>query len=171
MKEDQEKIKHTRYLDALDKVIIDELQDDGRRTYSKIASKLKVSEGTVRKRVKKLMDMDVFKIAGLIDPGKYGENLLAVVGVQLGSQNLLENAQKFSELNGVISVGIITGRYDLICQVLFDTPDGLINFFTEEVSKIKDVKSTETFIIYKAFNWKVNLNKRPRVREKENLLK
>ena len=104
--------------------------------------------------------MDVFKIAGLIDPGKYGENLLAIVGVQLGSQNLLENAQKFSKLKGVLSVGIITGRYDLICQVLFDTPDGLINFFTEEVSKIEDVKSTETFIIYKAFNWKVNLTKK-----------
>jgi Lrp/AsnC family transcriptional regulator for asnA, asnC and gidA len=157
MKEEKEKIKHTRYLDALDKDIMDELQDDGRRTYSKIASKLKVSEGTVRKRVKKLTDMDIFKIAGLIDPEKYGDHLLAVVGVQLGSHNLLENAQKFSKLNGVISVGIITGRYDLICQVLFDKPDGLINFFTEEVSKIKDVKSTETFIIYKSFNWKVNL--------------
>jgi Lrp/AsnC family transcriptional regulator for asnA, asnC and gidA len=157
MKEDQEKRKHNRYLDTLDRDIINELQDDGRRPYSEIASKLKVSEGTVRKRVKKLMDMDVFKIAGLIDPGKYGEHLLAIVGVQLGSQNLLENAQKFSELSGVLSVGIITGRYDLICQVLFDAPDGLINFFTEEVSKIKDVKSTETFIIYKAFNWKVNL--------------
>lgn len=157
MKKDQEKRKHTRYFDMLDRDIMHELQDDGRRSYSEIASKLKVSEGTVRKRVKKLVDMDVFKVAGMIDPGKYGENLLAIVGVQLGSQNLIENAQKFSELNGVLSVGIITGRYDLICQVLFDTPDGLINFFTEEVSKIKDVKSTETFIIYKAFNWKVNL--------------
>ena len=171
MKEEQEKRKYSRYLDTLDKDIIDELQDDGRRTYSKIASKLKISEGTVRKRVKKLMDMDVFKVAGLIDPEKYGEHLLAVVGVQLGSHNLLENAQRFSKLNGVISVGIVTGRYDLICQVLFDKPDGLIKFFTEEVSKIKDVKFTETFIIYKAFNWKVNLNKRPRVREKGNLLK
>jgi Lrp/AsnC family transcriptional regulator for asnA, asnC and gidA len=62
MKEDQEKRKHNRYLDTLDKVIIDELQDDGRRPYSEIASKLKVSEGTVRKRVKKLMDMNVFML-------------------------------------------------------------------------------------------------------------
>ena len=75
MKEDQEKRKHNRYLDMLDRDIINELQDNGRRPFSEIASKLKVSEGTVRKRVKKLMDMDVFKIAGLIDPGKYGEPL------------------------------------------------------------------------------------------------
>ena len=157
MKEEQEKIKYSKYPDTLDKKIIEEFQDNGRKPYSEIASKLNVSEGTVRKRVKKLTDMGVFKIAGLIDPGKYGEHLLAIVGVQLGSQNLLENAKKFSELNGVVSVGIVTGRYDLVCQVLFDKPDGLINFFTEEVSKIKDVKFTETFIIYKAFNWKVNL--------------
>jgi len=159
MKEEQEKIKYSKYPDTLDKEIIVEFQDNGRKPYSEIASKLNVSEGTVRKRVKKLTDMGVFKIAGLIDPGKYGEHLLAVVGVQLGSQNLLENAQKFSELHGVISVGIVTGRYDLVCQVLFDKPDGLIKFFTEEVSKIKDVKFTETFIIYKAFNWKVNLDR------------
>ncbi len=157
MKEEQEKIKYSKYPDTLDKEIIEEFQDNGRKPYSEIASKLNVSEGTVRKRDKKLTDMGVFQIAGLIDPGKYGEHLLAVVGVQLGSQNLLENAKKFSELNGVVSVGIVTGRYDLVCQVLFDKPDGLIKFFTEEVSKIKDVKFTETFIIYKAFNWKVNL--------------
>ncbi len=159
MKEEQEKIKYSKYPDTLDKEIIEEFQDNGRKPYSEIASKLNVSEGTVRKRVKKLTDMGVFKIAGLIDPGKYGEHLLAVVGVQLGSQNLLENAKTFSELNGVVSVGIVTGRYDLVCQVLFDKPDGLIKFFTEEVSKIKDVKFTETFIIYKAFNWKVNLDR------------
>ena len=157
MKEEQEKIKYSKYPDTLDKEIIEEFHDNGRKPYSEIASKLNVSEGTVRKRVKKLTDMGVFKIAGLIDPAKYGEHLLAVVGVQLGSQNLLENAKNFSELNGVVSVGIVTGRYDLVCQVLFDKPDGLIKFFTEEVSKIKDVKFTETFIIYKAFNWKVNL--------------
>ncbi len=85
---------------------------------------------------------------------------MAIIGVQLGSQNLLENAQKFSQLNGVISVGIVTGRYDLICQVLLDRTDGLIKFFTRELSKIKDVKFTETFIVYKAFNWEVNMKKK-----------
>ena len=159
MKDEQEKAKN-RYLDQLDRDIIDELQDDGRKPYNEIANKLNVSEGTIRKRVHKLTDTGVLKIAGLIDPEKVGEHLLAIIGVQLGSQNLLENAQKFSQLNGVISVGIVTGRYDLICQVLLDRTDGLIKFFTRELSKIKDVKFTETFIVYKAFNWEVNMKKK-----------
>ena len=159
MKDEQEKAKN-RYLDQLDRDIIDELQDDGRKPYNEIANKLNVSEGTIRKRVHKLTDTGVLKIAGLIDPEKVGEHLLAIIGVQLGSQNLLENAKKFSQLNGVISVGIVTGRYDLICQVLLDRTDGLIKFFTRELSKIKDVKFTETFIVYKAFNWEVNMKKK-----------
>lgn len=57
-------------------------------------------------------------------------------------------------------MGIVTGRYDLICQVLLDRSGGLIKFFTRELSKIKDVKFTETFIIYKAFNWEVNMKKK-----------
>ena len=160
MKEEQEKAKNGKYFDKLDKYIVEELQDDGRKPYNEIAKKLNVSEGTIRKRVRKLTDIGVLKIAGLIDPEKIGERLLAVIGVQLGSQNLLENAEKFSQLKGVISVGIVTGRYDLICQVLFDRSDGLIKFFTKELSKIKDVKFTETFIVYKAFNWKVNMSKK-----------
>ncbi len=160
MKDEQEKARNSKYLDKLDRDIIGELQDDGRKPYNEIANKLNVSEGTIRKRVHKLTDTGVLKIAGLIDPEKVGEHLLAIIGVQLGSQNLLENAKKFSQLNGVISVGIVTGRYDLICQVLLDRTDGLIKFFTRELSKIKDVKFTETFIVYKAFNWEVNMKKR-----------
>jgi len=92
MKDEQGKARNSKYLDKLDRDIIDELQDDGRKPYNEIANKLNVSEGTIRKRVRKLTDMGVLKIAGLINPEKIGENLLAVIGVQLGSQNLLENA-------------------------------------------------------------------------------
>jgi Lrp/AsnC family transcriptional regulator for asnA, asnC and gidA len=50
---------------------------------------------------------------------------------------------------------VVTGRFDLILTVLLNNKFGLHEFYTQEVSKIKDVMSTETFVVYKNYNWKV----------------
>jgi Lrp/AsnC family transcriptional regulator for asnA, asnC and gidA len=52
-------------------------------------------------------------------------------------------------------VSVVTGRFDLILVVLFKPGFGLLQFYTEEVSKIEDVQSVETFVIYKSYNFKV----------------
>ena len=59
------------------------------------------------------------------------------------------------ELKGVISASVVTGRYDLILTVLLNDNFSLLDFYTEEVSRIKDVQSVETFVVYKSYNLKV----------------
>jgi len=58
-------------------------------------------------------------------------------------------------LKGVISVAVVTGRFDLILTVLLKNKLGLHEFYTQEVSKIEDVMSTETFVVYKNYDWRV----------------
>ena len=58
-------------------------------------------------------------------------------------------------MKGVISVAVVTGRFDLILSVLLNNKFGLHEFYTQEVSKIEDVMSTETFVVYKNYDWKV----------------
>jgi len=55
----------------------------------------------------------------------------------------------------VISVSAVTGRFDLILMVLLTTDFSLLEFYTEEVSKLKDVQSVETFVVYKSYNLKI----------------
>ncbi len=55
----------------------------------------------------------------------------------------------------MVSVSVVTGRYDLILVVLLKEGFGLLEFYTEEAAKIKNVQSVETFVIYKAYNLKV----------------
>jgi Lrp/AsnC family transcriptional regulator for asnA, asnC and gidA len=69
--------------------------------------------------------------------------------------NLVKKGEEFSMLRGVVSVGIVTGQFDLILIVLLNDNFSLLEFLTKEVSKIKDVYSTETFIVYRTFNLKV----------------
>jgi len=75
--------------------------------------------------------------------------------VKLGTLNLVEKAKEFSKLRGVVSVSVVTGRYDLILVVLLKEGFDLLQFYTEEVYRLADVRSVETFVVYKGYNLKV----------------
>jgi len=141
-------------IDQINKNIIRQLRD-GRKSYGEIAKKLSVTQNTVRVRAKKLMANGVLDIIGVIDPAKIDDHFLAIVGVKLRNMNLVTKGEEFSRLKGVVSVGIVTGQFDLIVTVLLNNDFGLLEFITKEVSKISNVLSTETFIVYKTYNLKI----------------
>ena len=78
-----------------------------------------------------------------------------MVGIKLGTMDLVKKGEEFSRLKGVVSVCVVTGRYDLILTVLLNDDYDLLQFYTEEVSRIQDVQSAETFVVYKTYNLKV----------------
>jgi len=128
---------------------------NGRKSYKKIAQNLSLSENTVRTRVQKLIDEGVLEINGLVNPDSIDGHRAVMVGVKLQSMDLVNKGEEFSNLKGVVSVSVVTGRFDLILIVLLKSGFGLLEFYTEEVSKIKDVQSVETFVVYKSYNLKV----------------
>ena len=130
---------------------------DGRVAFKKIADELNVSEGTIRSRVKKLQDEGVLEIAGLINPDALPDKYVILVGVKLKDMDLVKKAEEFSTLRGVISVCVVTGRFDLIVTVMLKKQFGMLEFYTQEVSAIENVRSVETFVVYKSFNLKVPL--------------
>ena len=141
-------------VDELNKEII-KLLRDGRKPFDEIAKQLSVTPNTVRSHAKRLMNDGVLQITGVIDPDKINNHFLAIVGVKLRNMNLVKKGEQFSKLKGVISVAVVTGQFDLIVTVLLNKDFGLLEFLTKEVSKISEVLSTETFIVYKNYNLKV----------------
>lgn len=143
-------------IDAINISIINHLRD-GRAPFKKIAESLSLSEGTVRARVKRLMDEGVLEIAGLVDPEVIPDQNVVMVGVKVKDMNLVKKGEEFSRLRGVISVCVVTGRFDLILMVMLSRDFTILEFYTEEVSTIANVSSVETFVVYKSFNLKVPL--------------
>jgi Lrp/AsnC family transcriptional regulator for asnA, asnC and gidA len=141
-------------VDKTNLTIIKHLRN-GRKSYQKIAQDLSVSENTVRTRVKKLIDEGVLEISGMVNPETIDGHRTVMVGVKLQSMDLVNKGKEFSNLRGVVSVSVVTGRFDLILIVLLKSGFGLLEFYTEEVSKIQDVQSVETFVVYKSYNLKV----------------
>ncbi|MBW1695524.1 MAG: Lrp/AsnC family transcriptional regulator [Deltaproteobacteria bacterium] len=127
----------------------------GRKSFRKIAEELDLSENTVRSRVARLIEKGVLDVAGLVDPEAIPGHRVAIVGVKLNTMDLVKKGKEFSILKGVVSVSVVTGRFDLILIVLLKEGFGLLEFYTEEVAKLKDVQSVETFVVYKGYNMKV----------------
>lgn len=128
---------------------------DGRKSYKKIAQELSLSENTIRTRVHRLIGEGVLEISGLLDPDAIKDHRVVMVGVKLKTMELVKKGEEFSKLKGVISVSVVTGRFDLILIVLLKAGFGLLEFYTEEVSQLKDVQSVETFVVYKSYNLKI----------------
>ncbi len=141
-------------IDDMNIDIIRELKQ-GKKSFKKIADKLSITENTVRSRVNKLQDEGVLEICGLVDPAKLPGHRTVLIGIKLSEMNLVEKGEEISKLTGVISVSVVTGRYDLLVLVLFKKGFGLLEFYTEEISQIQGVRSVETFVVYKSYNLKV----------------
>jgi Lrp/AsnC family transcriptional regulator for asnA, asnC and gidA len=143
-------------LDEINLAIINHLKD-GRMPYKKIADSLGLSEGTIRARVKRLKQEGVLDITALVNPEAMPDQSVVMVGVRLQDMDLVKKGEEFSGLRGVISVCVVTGRFDLILMVMLSKDFPMVKFYTEEVSKLENVRSVETFVVYKSFNLKVPL--------------
>ncbi len=143
-------------LDETNKAIIKELKN-GRKAFSAIAEKIGITENTVRSRVNKLLEDGVLQITGLVDPQAVPEMQVIVMGVKLSTLDLEEKAKEILKLKGVISVVVVTGRYDLIVQLVTSTQDdqSLLNFFKNELSRIKGISDVETFVVYQSHNYMI----------------
>ena len=128
---------------------------DGRKSLRQIAKSLRLSENTIRGRINKLTSEGVLNITGLVDPEAIPGHRSAIIGVKLRTMDLISKGEEFSKIKGVISVSVVTGRFDLILVALFNEEFRLLDFYADEVSKIKDVQSVETFIVYKGYNMMV----------------
>ncbi len=143
-------------LDDTNKAIIKELVD-GRKAFSAIAEAVGITENTVRTRVNKMIEEGLIGISALIDPSLIPEVQVVIMGVKLRTMDLEEKAKEFLKLQGVTSVQVVTGRFDLIVQLVTsaNNEQSLLSFFKNQLSKIKDVADVETFVVYQSHNYKI----------------
>jgi DNA-binding Lrp family transcriptional regulator len=129
-------------LDNIDKRIISELEDDGRVPFLRIAKMLKVSEGTIRKRVSKLIEQGIIKRFTV----ELKNRSTAIVGIETNPHMPTRKiAAELKKLEAKL-VFEVAGRYDLIC-FLHGNELSKVNDLLEKIRIIEGVVHTETFTI------------------------
>ncbi len=139
-------------LDPRDWEII-ELLRAGVISNSAVAKELNVSEGMIRQRIKRLRELGILSLRGLINPEILANRQIVWLGVNVSeSRRLDEKAREISELRDVLSVSLVSGRFDLIVELLLDSHHGLVDFLTEQLSQIEGVGRTESFVTLKTYS-------------------
>lgn len=133
------------------------LLQSGRRSYKEIGQELGLSEATIRSKVNRLTGEGLVAIKALISSSSLDAGYqTAYIGVRLKSPAVKKMAEALSELPGVISVALVTGRYDLILTVLLSPDNGLMEFFNTMLEQYSEsILSNETFLVYEQVDLKL----------------
>lgn len=135
----------TVVLDDIDKRIIEQLQQDGRRPYTQMAPAVGLSEAAVRQRVQRLLDGGVMQIVAVTDPRVMGYTRQAMIGVNVTGDTRTV-ADQLSELPEVEYVVLTAGAHDLLVEVVVVDDEHLLDVLNDKIRTIEGVRQTEAYI-------------------------
>lgn len=138
-------------LDKKDRAIISYLQYDGRTPYTKIADKLGITEGSVRRRVKRLIESGQLQIVGIVEPKEMGWNEAGMIGINVQANRITEVAEAIAQLPEVSYLFQTAGEFDLFAEVYCKDRDHFVSFLNEKLQKIPGVNRTQSFLILKMY--------------------
>ncbi|NLL48945.1 MAG: Lrp/AsnC family transcriptional regulator [Firmicutes bacterium] len=134
-------------LDDLYKKILAYLQQEGRMTFVTLAAYLGVSEGTIRKRVKRLEDNGVMKTMGVTDPLQMGLDTVAFIWFKVDRHYMDSVIASLSALDVLRYLVVTTGGHDLVAMVVLPNRTKLVALLNDEFANIEGIISTETSIV------------------------
>jgi Lrp/AsnC family transcriptional regulator, regulator for asnA, asnC and gidA len=145
-------------LDDVSKAIIEELQNDGRRSYAAIGKAVGLSEAAVRQRVQRLIDSGVMQVVAVTDPLELGFARQAMIGIT--ARGPLEPvADALAAMDEVDYVVITAGSFDLLVEVVCESDEALLRVLSDKIRTIENIISTETFMYLKlrkqTYSWGV----------------
>jgi Lrp/AsnC family transcriptional regulator, regulator for asnA, asnC and gidA len=135
-------------LDDLSKAIIEQLQQDGRRSYAAIGAAVGLSEAAVRQRVQRLIRTGIVQIVAVTDPTQVGFSRQAMIGIK-AEGNLEPIVAAISAMDEVDYVVITAGSFDILAEVVCEDDEHLLSLLNERFRVIPGVRSTETFVYLK----------------------
>lgn len=132
-------------LDDVSKSIVEELQQDGRKSYAAIGREVGLSEAAVRQRVQRLIDEGIVQIVAVTDPLQLGFRREAMIGITVDG-DMEPVADKLAEMSEVTYCVMTAGSFDVIVEVLCEDDDHLLDVINKRIRAIPGVRGTESFV-------------------------
>jgi Lrp/AsnC family transcriptional regulator, regulator for asnA, asnC and gidA len=144
-------------LDHIDLGILELLEEDGRRPNADIARNLEIAESTVRKRIDRLIQANVFRTVIIPDAHAVGLMGHLIVGIHAELGKAQGIADRLSQLNEVRFVALTTGAFDLIAEVYLPSVNDFLRFIDRELARIEGIKGVATSTVLQQpksrYNW------------------
>jgi len=142
-----ERDSHGR-LDELSRAIIEQLQQDGRRSYAAIARSVGLSEAATRQRVQRLIEDKIVQIVAVTDARAVGFHRQVLIGIRVDGE-IERVADKLVLVPEAEYVVICAGSFDILVELVCEDDAHLLKTIDTSIRSVPGVRSTEAFMYLK----------------------
>ena len=140
--------------DEIDHLILQTLQNDGRKSFSDLAKEMGMAVSTISKRYMNLVDCGILSIIGRVEPERIGLNAYAAINVQVDTvANVERVAQELMALPEVSFLALRTGDFQLEINVMCRDNSHLMEILRNNMDKINHVRKYEINMYLKVYKW------------------
>ncbi len=140
-------ISSGKKLDKVDCQMIHLLQKDGRMPNKSMSLELGISEFTVRRRLKRLLDNGVIKIVAVANPIDLGFDIAGNLKIKIDLKKADPVLNKLKKIDSLIWVAQTTGGTDIDVDFVARSLKDFHELIFKKISKIDGVQSIETSLM------------------------
>ena len=138
--------------DAIDKNLLELLQEDCKQTNKELSNKLILSVTAVYERIKKLEKLGVIdKYVALVNKEKVNKSFVVFCNIRLVKHSqdyVVKFEREIKKLAEVVECYHISGDYDYLLKVLVEDMESYREFMVKKLTNIDHIGSTHsTFMI------------------------
>jgi len=139
-------------LDSIDVKLLKMLNVNAKTSLSEMGREVGLSASAVRKRVKQLERSGLIKnYSAIIDPQKFGLELMALVSVDVDARGERELIRSLSRHHEVCELHRMTGGHGLMMKVRARDLESLNKFIESHLHSFDSVKSVRTMVAMETF--------------------
>lgn len=135
-------------LDNLDRQILAELQEDGRRSYREIGARLGVAPGTVRARTMSLMEDGVVEVIATPNPWRMGFAFFAILGLKVDDGHDVEVAEILAARQEFTYVSLVATGFDVIAEIALEDAQEFGRYKHDLATTLPGLRSIEVFVLW-----------------------
>jgi len=138
-------------IDAMDTLLIGELNRNARAPYTLIAKKLEVTAITAQRRTQRLIQEGIVNLEMVPNMTKLGYHTEAFIGLHVRLARAERIVEELKSKAAIVYMAVTSGRYDILIWAVFRSPSQLAEFMEVDLAGIDGIEWMETMI-----NIKVN---------------
>jgi DNA-binding Lrp family transcriptional regulator len=130
-------------LDAVDAVLVRELQRDGRATFQALADRVGLSRTAVRARVQNLLERKIVRVVGVVHAAVVGTGAIGHVAVTVDGA-ARQVAERVAARSAVRFASLAAGPHAVVTEVRA-RDDAALSVEIDEIRQVPGVRATEVF--------------------------
>ena len=139
-------VKDTPRTDKTDLAIIKALGENGRLSYTDLASKLDISLTMVSRRVARLKEEDIMRISAIRNPAKMGYMASAFIVLRADMNRIDAICSELASYHEIHMIMTLMSSYEILLGIHFLSPEVLYQFIVDNIAGIPGVTHIESFI-------------------------